>query len=269
MRASKSPNGIPFQYFYPITITLLVLSVIGAFIDPDSNILGIALTICLAYLAMFINHLGRLTGIGSRVKTQNLLKLSAELIKADGRVLLKEKSIIKTQLIKDFPYLIANKRFKKFEKYLAQDNDLNPIYRDLIKYDNRYRVTVIRDLVKIAAIDNYLTEKEEVFLQELVQRIGLSQRLLKSILSLHFYVHENEKNNSSSEIKNDKNSLNRYYSILGLETNSSLEVVKKAYRDLAKIYHPDKVRNKDSKEKAKQQFQAITEAYETIKKEKG
>ena len=38
MRASKSPNGIPFQYFYPITITLLVLSVIGAFIDPDSNI---------------------------------------------------------------------------------------------------------------------------------------------------------------------------------------------------------------------------------------
>ena len=39
--------------------------------------------------------------------------------------------------------------------------------------------------------------------------------------------HENEKNNSSSEIKNDKNSLSKNYLILGLESSVSFDEVKR------------------------------------------
>ena len=48
------------------------------------------------------------------------------------------------------------------------------------------------------------------------------------------------------------------YSILGLDTNASIDQVKKAYKKLALIYHPDKNKGCDEK------FQKIKNAYENI-----
>jgi DnaJ like chaperone protein len=267
MRITESPLRIPSQYFYPLTITLLVFSFVGAYFFPDSNALGAALLICFAFFTIAINYLGRLTGIGSRIRTQNLLKLSAELIKVDNRIDEKEKVRILNLFLSDFPKLLAKKRFKKFEVYLTQKNDLKPVFKDLRKYPNRFKIELIRDLVKIAISDKFLSLKEEEFLEHVVEQILIPNKLLESILSLHFYVHENKQKNSYSKPVNY--SLNKSYSILGIELTASIEEIKKTYRELAKIYHPDKVRDKKLKENAKQQFQAITDAYETIKKEKG
>tara|TARA_X000000368_G_C22929164_1_gene666744 strand:+ start:51 stop:1055 length:1005 start_codon:yes stop_codon:yes gene_type:complete len=52
-----------------------------------------------------------------------------------------------------------------------------------------------------------------------------------------------------------------YYKSLGLDRNASKDDVKKAYRKLAKQYHPDK--NPDNKE-AEEKFKEVTEAYEAI-----
>jgi molecular chaperone DnaJ len=54
--------------------------------------------------------------------------------------------------------------------------------------------------------------------------------------------------------------LENYYNILGVQDNSDQETIKKAYRSLAKKYHPDK--NKE--EGAEEKFKKITEAYEVI-----
>jgi DnaJ-class molecular chaperone len=52
-----------------------------------------------------------------------------------------------------------------------------------------------------------------------------------------------------------------YYNILEVDRNASAEDIKKAYRRLAKMHHPDKNKgNKESEEKFKQ----ISEAYETL-----
>ena len=56
-----------------------------------------------------------------------------------------------------------------------------------------------------------------------------------------------------------------YYKILGLDKNAKKEEIKKAYRKLAKKYHPDKNSgNKESEEK----FKEINEAYEVLGDEK-
>ena len=52
-----------------------------------------------------------------------------------------------------------------------------------------------------------------------------------------------------------------YYEILGVERNSTADEIKKAYRNLALQYHPDK--NPDNKE-AEDKFKAIAEAYEVL-----
>ncbi len=55
-----------------------------------------------------------------------------------------------------------------------------------------------------------------------------------------------------------------YYSILGIDRNASQEEIKKAYRKLAKKYHPDV--NPGNKE-AEEKFKEVNEAYNTLSDE--
>ncbi|RJX23502.1 MAG: J domain-containing protein [Dethiobacter sp.] len=55
-----------------------------------------------------------------------------------------------------------------------------------------------------------------------------------------------------------------YYKILGLERNASEGDIKKAYRKLAREYHPD-LQPKEKKEETEKKFKLINEAYEVLK----
>lgn len=52
-----------------------------------------------------------------------------------------------------------------------------------------------------------------------------------------------------------------YYATLGIEKKAGAEEIRKAYRKLARKYHPDVSKEKDAKER----FQEVSEAYETLK----
>lgn len=56
-----------------------------------------------------------------------------------------------------------------------------------------------------------------------------------------------------------------YYDVLGVKKNASADELKKAYRKLARKYHPDL--NKDNPKEAEAKFKEINEAYETLSDE--
>ena len=58
------------------------------------------------------------------------------------------------------------------------------------------------------------------------------------------------------------------YSILGVSRDASDEDIKKAYRKLSRIYHPDANINNPNKDQAEAKFKEIQQAYQQIMKEK-
>jgi len=59
-----------------------------------------------------------------------------------------------------------------------------------------------------------------------------------------------------------------FYEILGVNKGSTADEIKKAYRQMAIKFHPDKVASmgEEYQKGAKEKFQKIQEAYENIKK---
>lgn len=60
--------------------------------------------------------------------------------------------------------------------------------------------------------------------------------------------------------------MNDPYSVLGVKQNASDEEVKKAYRELARKYHPDNYQNNPLADLAEEKMKEINEAYDTINK---
>jgi len=58
------------------------------------------------------------------------------------------------------------------------------------------------------------------------------------------------------------------YSVLGVARDATDEEIKKAYRDLARKYHPDNYANTNLAEVAEEKMKEINEAYEAVQRER-
>ncbi|MES2589027.1 MAG: TerB family tellurite resistance protein [Bacteroidota bacterium] len=184
-----------------------------------------------------------------------LIALSAAIMRADGKVLKAELEYVKAFFKQQFGPQFSVSHLQDLKRFL--DSDDIPLEQICADIRNRTqieaRVQLLYYLFGIAKADGDVSNTELLLIQRISQLMGVPNPDFESVKNM-FY-----------------RDVNSDYKVLEIENTATNEEIKKAYRQMAIKYHPDKVASlgEEFQKGAKEKFQKIQEAYENIKKNKG
>lgn len=182
----------------------------------------------------------------------SLLVLASVVIKADGVQDQRELDFVRKQFLNMYGKERANHAFKLFKGISKQNVSVRPVCLQIRQMmDHPSRLQLIHFLFGIAKADGTVTQDEERQIYTIAGYLGISSKDYTSIKAM-FY---NSKGNA--------------YKILEIDKDASVDDIKKAYRKMAKKYHPDRVIHlgKEHQEGAEEKFRQVQEAYEQLQKE--
>ncbi|KAA5827332.1 molecular chaperone DjiA [Algibacter amylolyticus] len=184
----------------------------------------------------------------------SLLILASVIIKADGKQDQNELDFVRQQFLNMYGKERANQAFKLFKNINNQNVSLRPVCLQIRQMmDHPSRLQLMHFLFGIAKSDGAVTEDEVKLIYTIAGYLGISSRDYESIKAM-FY-----------------NSSDNAYKVLEIAKSATVDEIKKAYRKMAKKYHPDKVIHlgKEHQKGAEEKFRQVQAAYEQIQKERG
>ena len=185
----------------------------------------------------------------------NLLSLCSIIIKADGQVSQKELDYVRQYFLSTYGKEKANAIFRTFNEVIKKREISAQRICTYLTQRTRYevRLQLLHFLFGIAQADGQISKAEVEKLREIAGYLRVGIHDFESIMAMF--------------IKSADNS----YKILEIDKNASDDEVKKAYRRMAKKYHPDRVVTEDEaiKRGAEEKFKEVQKAYETIQRERG
>ena len=186
--------------------------------------------------------------------TSSLLVLSAAVMKADGVVKKSELDYVKHFFLTNFGQEQAEKYILTLREILKQDIQIAEVSQQIGRYmDYSSRLQLLHYLFGIANADGQVHENEVNVIESISRYMGVYTSDFESIKAM--FVKK----------------VDDAYTILGINPSASDDEVKKAYREMAKKNHPDKVAylGEDVRKDAEKKFQEINDAYDKIKKQRG
>ena len=184
-----------------------------------------------------------------------LLSLCAIVMKADGQVSPAEKEFVKRYFIQTYGQQRANAIFRTFNEAVdKKDISLPDICASLNqRAPYELKLQLLHFLFNIAKADGQVSASEVSKLEEISRLLRLGTTDFNSIKAMFIQATDGA------------------YTILDTDKEATDAQLKKAYRDMAKKYHPDKVSTQDEaiKRGAEEKFKQVQKAYEDIQKERG
>lgn len=184
----------------------------------------------------------------------SLLILSAVVIKADGRIDERELNFVRSQFVGMYGKERANHAFSLFKNIIKKQISTRQVCLQIRQFmPHASRLQLMHFLFGIAKADTHISPQEVDEIRKIASYLNINQYDFESIKAMFFDSSGND------------------YKILEVPKTASNDEVKKAYRKMAKKYHPDKLQGlgEEHLKGAKEKFQSIQTAYENIKKERG
>jgi DnaJ like chaperone protein len=174
---------------------------------------------------------GRLSKIANDKYFEYVIRIATHLIIADGKVRKSELEALKK--IFSINEKTCPRAADIFNEEISNPTPLNETLTALLKhsqYNPQFVDSLVSGLFRISLADGELHKNEIFFLKLVFQKLDRTQ-LLQRLLA----IYENK------EGKLHRNSTELYQKILGVGPNSTKSDIKKAYKNLVKRHHPDKL----------------------------
>lgn len=185
----------------------------------------------------------------------NLLSLCSIVIKADGSVSQRELDYVRQYFVQAYGKERANATFRTFNDVIKnREVNARRICEYLVQRTRReVRLQIVHFLFGIAQADGSVSSAEVDQIAQIAGYLRLSRGEFEGLKAMFFKSAESA------------------YKILELDKNATDAEIKKAYREMVKKYHPDKLQHMDEayRQGAREKFNKVQEAYETIQKERG
>lgn len=184
----------------------------------------------------------------------SLLVLSAAVMKADQKIVKSELEFVRNFFIRQFGEEEGSRLIKMLQEILKQDINIQEVGVQVGQYtDYPVKLQLVNYLFGIAASDGLYHPDEVDMISTIASYMGVSSSDFTSIKAMFV------------------KSTGWAFDVLEITSNATDDEVKKAYREMAKKHHPDKVAHlgEDIKKSATEKFQKISTAYEEIKKQRG
>lgn len=185
----------------------------------------------------------------------NLLSLCSIVIKADGTISQRELDYVRQYFVSTYGKEKANAIFRTFNE-INKKHEISPQrICAFLNQRTRYevRLQLLHFLFGIAQADGSVSNPEIQKIREIAGYLRVALRDFESIKAMFI------------------KSANNAYKILEIEKSATDDELKKAYRTMAKKYHPDRVNteNEAIKKGAEEKFKQVQKAYEEIQSERG
>ncbi len=183
----------------------------------------------------------------------SLLVLTAAVMKADGVVKRSELDYVKQFFRNNFGSK-APEYIKLLGELIKQDIEITDVSRQIGSHmDVASRLQLLHYLFGIALADGKVDKSEVDLINRIAANMGVGQADFESIKAM--FVKDSD----------------AAYKVLQITPDATDNEVKKAFRKMAKKYHPDRVASlgEDIRRAAEVKFQKVYEAYEIIKIERG
>jgi DnaJ like chaperone protein len=184
----------------------------------------------------------------------SLLVLSAAVMKADQKIVKAELEYVRNFFINQFGPDEGNRLITMLQEILKQDINVQEVSIQVGQYtDYPVKLQLIHYLFGIAAADNTYHPDEVDMISAIAGYMGVSSSDFTSIRAMFV------------------KSTGWAYDVLEITSGATNDEVKKAYREMAKKHHPDKVAHlgDDIRKSATEKFQKVSAAYEEIRKQRG
>ena len=220
----------------------------------------------------------------------NLLVLLAEVMKADGKLKSRELDSVKSTIRRYYRSESEQKAaLKQFQLILKTRNNIHDVCNFINDQLDDVGVTeLFMELLAVAYADDDFNDKEKPVIKQIRNLLGISTQEYQRIYALFmkkrqdgYYRYKKTKQSKKSNGKQNESydqttrvitiKEQEAYNILGVSENTSDEEIKKAYRALAIMYHPDKVSSlgDEAVRQATESMKQINQAWNVVKEARG
>lgn len=183
----------------------------------------------------------------------SLLVLIAAVMKADNRIVRSELDYVRNFFDRQFGNESARQALLILRDLLKKDIPVAEVCSQIrMNMDYSSRLQLLHLLFNLSIVDSAIHKSELYLLEQISNGLAISSGDYLSIRNM--FVPETDS----------------AYKILEIDPSVRNDEVKKAYREMAKKYHPDKVSHlgDEFRKTAEEKFRAVNDAYEKIRRER-